>query len=48
MAENLPWIRRFSLSLPKQIPDKLSVAMRRRMCGWSEVYLTQVLIKLGT
>ncbi|MFM7166645.1 MAG: ISAs1 family transposase [Planctomycetaceae bacterium] len=48
MAENLAWIQRFSLSLLKQIPDKLSVAMRRRMCGWSEEYLTQVLIKLGT
>ncbi|MFM7165140.1 MAG: ISAs1 family transposase [Planctomycetaceae bacterium] len=48
MAENLAWIRRFSLSLLEQIPDKLIVAMRRRMCGWSEEYLTQVLIKLGT
>jgi predicted transposase YbfD/YdcC len=48
MAENLAWIRRFSLSLLKQIPDKHSVAMRRRMCGWSEEYLAQVLIKLGT
>jgi predicted transposase YbfD/YdcC len=48
MAENLAWIRKFSLSLLKQIPDKHSVAMRRRMCGWSEEYLAQVLIKLGT
>ena len=48
MAENLAWIRRFSLSLLKQIPDKHSVATRRRMCGWSEQYLTQVLIKSGT
>jgi predicted transposase YbfD/YdcC len=48
MAENLAWIKRFSLSLLKQMSDKHSGAMRRRMCGWSEEYLTQVLIKLGT
>ena len=48
MAENLAWTRRFSRSLLKQIPERHSVAMRRRMCSWSEEYLTQVHIKLCT
>jgi|GEM_PF-6978871 len=39
---------RFSLSLLKQLPDKISVAMRRRMCDCSEENLPQVLIKSGT
>ena len=48
MAENLAWLRRFSLSLLKQISDKHSVATRRRMCGWSEEYLMQVLVRSET
>jgi predicted transposase YbfD/YdcC len=48
MAENLAWIRRFTLSLLKQCPDKNSVVGRRRQCGWSEEFLTQVLVRIGT
>jgi hypothetical protein len=48
MAENLAWLRRFSLSLLKQMSDKHSVATRRRMCGWSEEYLMQVLVRSET
>jgi predicted transposase YbfD/YdcC len=46
MAENLAWIRRFTLSLLKQCPDKNSLVGRRRMCGWSEQFLTQVLVRI--
>lgn len=42
---NMAWLNRFTLSLLKQIPDKLSVARRRRMCGWSEEYLMEVVVK---
>ena len=39
---------RFAISLLKQVPDKRSVAMRRRCCGWNENYLTQVLFQHTT
>ena len=42
-ADNLAWLRRFALSLLKQMQDKESVAMRRRMAGWNNDYLAQVL-----
>lgn len=42
-ANNLAWLKRFALSLLKQIDDKESVAMRRRMAGWNPEYLSQVL-----
>lgn len=42
-ADNLAWLRRFALSLLKQMQDKVSVAMRRRMAGWNNDYLAQVL-----
>ena len=48
MAENLAWICRFTLSLLKQCPDKNSVLGRRRQCGWSEEFLTQVPVRIGT
>jgi predicted transposase YbfD/YdcC len=43
IAENLAWLRRFTLSLLKQHPGKESLAMKRRMCGWNENVLLQVL-----
>jgi predicted transposase YbfD/YdcC len=43
LTNNIAWLKRFAISLLKQVPDKLSVAMRRRCCGWNEEYLTQVL-----
>jgi len=43
LTNNMAWLKRFAISLLKQVPDKLSVAMRRRCCGWNEEYLTQVL-----
>lgn len=42
-ANNLAWLKRFALSLLKQIDDKESIAMRRRMAGWNPEYLLQVL-----
>jgi len=42
-ANNLAWLKRFAISLLKQIEDKESIAMRRRMAGWNPKYLSQVL-----
>jgi predicted transposase YbfD/YdcC len=42
-ANNIAWLKRFALSLLKQIDDKESIAMRRRMAGWNPDYLAQVL-----
>lgn len=42
-ANNLAWLKRFGLSLLKQQDDKYSVAMRRRVAGWSLDYLAKVL-----
>lgn len=43
LAENLAWLRRFTLSLLKQHPGKQSLVMKRRMCGWNDNFLLQVL-----
>lgn len=42
LRENFAWLNRFTLSLLKQYPDKTSLVMKRRCCGWSEEYLLQV------
>jgi predicted transposase YbfD/YdcC len=47
-AGNPAWIRRFTLALLKPCPDRNSVAGRRRQCGWSEEFLTQVPVRIGT
>lgn len=43
LSNNVAWLKRFAISLLKQVRDKRSVAMRRRRCGWNENYLAQVL-----
>jgi predicted transposase YbfD/YdcC len=43
LRENFAWLNRFTLSLLKQHPDRTSVAMKRRSCGWDENYLLKVL-----
>lgn len=43
LAENLAWLRRFTLSLLKQHPGNESLVMKRRMCGWNEDFMMQVL-----
>lgn len=35
-------LRRFTLSLLKQHPGKDSLAMKRRICGWSDDFLMEV------
>jgi len=36
LQENLAWLNRFTLSLLKQYPDRASLVMKRRSCGWNE------------
>jgi predicted transposase YbfD/YdcC len=43
VRENFAWLNRFTLSLLKQHPDKASLVMKRRSCGWSDKFLTQVI-----
>jgi len=43
LRENFAWLNRFTLSLLKQHPEKNSIAMKRRSCGWNDDYLLQVL-----
>jgi predicted transposase YbfD/YdcC len=43
LRENFAWLNRFTLSLLKQHPDRTSIAMKRRSCGWNENYLLEVL-----
>ena len=43
LADNIAWLKRFAISLLKQVDDKESIAMRRRMAGWNSDFLAQVL-----
>jgi len=43
LRENFAWLNRFTLSLLKQHPGKDSIAMKRRACGWSDDFMTEVL-----
>ncbi len=38
LRENFAWLNRFTLSLLKQHPDRTSIAMKRRSCGWDVDY----------
>lgn len=42
-ADNVAWLKRFALGLLKQVASKESVAMRRRIAGWNDDFLLQVL-----
>lgn len=42
-ANNLAGLKRFGLSLLKQLNDKHCIAMRRRIAGWRVAYLAKVL-----
>jgi predicted transposase YbfD/YdcC len=42
LRENFAWLNRFALSLLKQHPDRQSVVMRRRSCGWSDAFLMEI------
>ena len=48
LADNLGWLRRLALTLLKQHPGKDSIAMKRRMAGWSVEFLAQVLTGKAT
>jgi predicted transposase YbfD/YdcC len=48
LRENFAWLNRLTLSLLKQHPDKDSVAMKRRACGWNDEYMLQVLTGTST
>ncbi len=43
LRENFAWLNRFTLSLLKQHPDRTSLVMKRRSCGWNNDYLLKVL-----
>jgi predicted transposase YbfD/YdcC len=43
LRDNFAWLNRFGLSLLKQHPGRDSVAMKRRICGWDEKFLLEVL-----
>jgi predicted transposase YbfD/YdcC len=43
LRENFAWLNRFTLSLLKQNPDRTSLVMKRRSCGWNDNYLMKVL-----
>ncbi len=43
LRENFAWLTRFTLSLLKQHPDKASLVMKRRSCGWNDSFLLEVL-----
>jgi predicted transposase YbfD/YdcC len=44
LRENFAWLNRLTLSLLKQHPDKASIVMKRRSCGWSDEFLLEVLV----
>jgi predicted transposase YbfD/YdcC len=48
LADNLGWLRRLALTLLKQHPGKQSIAMKRRLAGWSVDFLMQVLMGKAT
>jgi predicted transposase YbfD/YdcC len=43
IRENFAWLNRLALSLLKQHPRKHSIVMKRRLCGWDENFLMEVL-----
>jgi len=43
LRETFAWLNRFLLSLLKQHQGKDSIVMRRRICGWDENFLLQIL-----
>jgi predicted transposase YbfD/YdcC len=45
LRENFAWLNRFTLSLLKQHPDRTSLVMKRRSCGWNEKYLLRSLLE---
>jgi predicted transposase YbfD/YdcC len=44
LRENFAWLNRFTLSLLKQHPAKISQIMKRRSCGWDDNFMLEVLV----
>jgi predicted transposase YbfD/YdcC len=42
IRENFAWLNRLALSLLKQHPSDDSIAMKRRLCGWDDAFLMEV------
>ena len=42
-GDNVAWLKRFAIGLLKQVDSKESIAMRRRIAGWNDDFLLQVL-----
>jgi len=42
-ADNVAWLKRFAIGLLKQVDSKESIVMRRRIAGWNDNFLLQVL-----
>jgi len=47
VANNLSWLRRFAISLLKRHPSKHSIKGKSQIAGWSNEFLTQVLVAQG-
>lgn len=47
IRENFAWLNRLALSLLKQHPSKDSIAMKRRICGWDDAFLLEVLTAIS-
>ncbi|MEM1228171.1 MAG: transposase, partial [Planctomycetota bacterium] len=43
LANNLAWLKRFAISLLKQVDGKENIAMKRRMAGWNSGFPLKVL-----
>jgi predicted transposase YbfD/YdcC len=48
LRENFAWLSRFTLSLLKQHPGRQSLVMKRRICGWSEEFLLEIVMGART
>lgn len=46
--ENFAWLNRFTLSLLKQHPGKMSLVGKRRACGWNDQFLFEVVYGKST
>jgi predicted transposase YbfD/YdcC len=44
LRQNMAWVNRFVLSLLKQHKNKNSVVRNRRICGWNETEMLEILL----
>jgi predicted transposase YbfD/YdcC len=48
LADNLSWLRRFAVGVLKRHPGKESLKNKMKMAGWSNDFLTELLVKQAT